>query len=113
MNVNSLWWVILLCGAGTFLLRLLPMRWQQRNGDADLQPRLRGALQALGPAAIGALLVVSLWPQLQAGLTSPLPVLRLTAGVAAILLTRKVAGGVAIPTLAGVLAYGICAWLTA
>ena len=64
-HADSLWWVILLCGAGTFLLRLLPMRWMQRSqqGGQTLPPRLMGALQALGPAAIGALLVAALWPQ--------------------------------------------------
>ena len=105
MNASDLWWVVLLCGAGTFLIRLWPMRWHQGRGDEAMQPWLRGALQALGPAAIGSLLVASLWSQWQWG--QPVwQLARVLLGLLAIVLARRVAGGVALPTLAGILAYG-------
>ncbi len=107
----DLWWVILVCGAGTFLLRLLPMRWLQRSqqGGRTLSPRLMGALQALGPAAIGALLVAALWPQWSWG--EPFwQLARLLLAIAAILLARRLAGGIAMPTLVGVLAFGLLSW---
>ena len=88
-HADSLWWVILLCGAGTFLLRLLPMRWMQRSqqGGQTPPPRLMGALQALGPAAIGALLVAALWPHWSWG--EPLwQVARLLLAISAMLLAR-------------------------
>ena len=43
MNASDLWWVVLLCGAGTFLIRLWPMRWHQGRGDEAMQPCLRDA----------------------------------------------------------------------
>lgn len=105
MNHANLWWIIFLCGLGTFLIRLWPMRWHQGRGDADMQPWLRGALQALGPAAIGALLVASLWSQWQWG-QPLLPLARVLLALAAIVLARRLTGGVAVPTLAGILVYG-------
>ena len=105
MNASGLWWVVLLCGLGTFFLRLWPMRWHQGRGDEAMQPWLRGALQALGPAAIGALLVASLWSQWRWGQPA-WPLMRVVLSLLAIVLARRVAGGVALPTLAGILAYG-------
>ena len=105
MNASGLWWVVLLCGLGTFFLRLWPMRWHQGRGDEAMQPWLRGALQALGPAAIGALLVASLWSQWRWGQPA-WPLMRVVLSLLGIVLVRRVAGGVALPTLAGVLVYG-------
>lgn len=47
------------CGLGTFLLRYLPLR--QRMTGGRRHPLWNGFLQAVGPAAITALVVVSLW----------------------------------------------------
>lgn len=111
MNPNDIWWVILLCGVGTFLIRLWPMRWQQKQGDQAMPVWLKGALQALGPAAIGALIVASLMPSVLA--PAPwVPLLRVGVGILAIVIARWRVGGVALPTLAGVVMYGVCAWLT-
>ena len=110
MSESTLIWVVLASGLGTLALRLWPMLWHQKSGANHLRPGLRHALAALGPAAIGALIVASLWPQL--AVAQPLlPGLRLLAALAAIALTRKLAGGVAVPTLAGVLVFGALQYL--
>ena len=111
MNSDHYWWMILLCGLGTFVIRLWPMRWQQQQGDRGMPAWLRGALQALGPAAIGSLLIVSLLPSLLSGEIFT-PLLRIIMGIAAIIMARKWIGGVAVPTLVGVLVYGLIAYLT-
>lgn len=60
--MNELQAIGLLAGAGlgTYLLRYLPMRWYVVMQSAFKRPNLRVVLAALGPAAIVALLVVSL-----------------------------------------------------
>lgn len=99
--------IVLLCGAGTFLLRFLPM-WQTRrkSGTSVLPGRLHHLLQGIGPAAITALLVVSLWPSfvtnyhLDTALGTGLALL-------SILVIKRLSGGIAAPTLAGAIIYGL------
>ena len=99
--------IVLLCGAGTFLLRFLPM-WQTRrkSGTPVLPGRLHHLLQGIGPAAITALLVVSLWPSL---VTNFHPKTALGTGLAllSILVIKRLSGGIAAPTLAGAIIYGL------
>lgn len=84
------------------------MLWHSKGG-AGLSPGLRRALAALGPAAIGALIVL-LWPQV--AVVQPLvPTLRILAAIAAIVLVRRCTGGTALPTLAGVLVFGLPQYL--
>jgi len=53
--------------------------------------------------------VAALWPQWSWG--EPLwQVARLLLAISAMLLARRIAGGVAMPTLAGVLAFGLLSW---
>lgn len=112
LQQSHVFWVALACAIGTFALRLCPLLWHSKGGAEALPPRLRRALAALGPTAIGALIVSSLWPQV--AVAQPLiPALRLLASIAAILLVRKVVGGTALPTLAGVFVYGLLQYLAA
>lgn len=104
-------WVIALSGAGTFLIRLLPMIWQQKaSGSARISGRMRRALDAVGPSAIVALLVVSF-----AGLIAPQALaqtsLPLVAGLLGVMLGKWLLGSIAWATLAGVAAYGAALWV--
>lgn len=105
--------IVVLCGAGTFLLRLLPI-WQARRRPraSAASGRLRAFLQGIGPAAITALLVVSLWPALK----SNEPTLRAMITVLALAIIyaiKRWRGGIAGPTLAGAFVYGILMHLLA
>lgn len=99
--------IILLSGVGTFLLRFLPI-WQARRkaaGTASTSARLRAFLQGVGPAAMTALLVVSLWPMLQANTHAAQSLVTLIA-LTVITLTKRWLSGIALPTLTGALTYG-------
>lgn len=111
MTTSTLLLVIVLSGAGTFLIRLLPMLWQEKEvKNAGSRGRLRGALNAIGPSAIIALLVVSFW-----GMVGQQPssrtVLPIVFGLLGVLLGRRLLGGIAWATLSGVLAYGAILWV--
>ena len=98
--------IILLSGAGTFLLRLLPIWQSRRKPHATLSSgRLRAFLQGIGPAAMTALLVVSLWPLMREGAPSGQSLVTLMALVV-IFLVKRWLSGIALPTLAGALVYG-------
>ncbi|WP_077530014.1 AzlD domain-containing protein [Vreelandella utahensis] len=96
---------ILLAGLITFLLRWLPFRYQ---GDErkPLPPTLQKVLLAIGPAAIAALLTVSLVPMVS---TSPLGTkgLGACAALLSIALYKRYFGGIALPTLLGALVFGV------
>ncbi|SDV47747.1 AzlD domain-containing protein [Chitinasiproducens palmae] len=112
------WFLVLLVGIGTFLLRLLPflLRGQPERRQPGWLLRLG---RGLGPAALLALLCASLYPGFMpaggAGATTwqawgrhALPHLAgIAAACAAIVVVRRVARGIALPTLAGALAYGV------
>lgn len=113
MNTSTLLWVIALSGAGTFLIRYLPMAWQEKGkGKGWGQGRMRRALDAIGPSAIVALLVVSFSELVspQALTQTGLPVI---AGLLGVLLGSRLLGSIAWATLAGVAAYGLALWLLA
>ena len=101
----TLLWVILACSAGTLALRLLPMLWHKKIGSDALSPSTHRALAALGPSAIGALVLTTLWPQVTVAAPA-LPALRLLLALATIALTRKLVGGIAVPTLVGIVVFG-------
>lgn len=101
-------WAVFLCGLGTFLLRWAPL-WRARRHaqSAGAAGGMRKLLIGVGPAAIAALFVVSarglFAEDAQAG---KMVIVALALGVTAA--TRRVCrGGVAVPTLAGALAYGV------
>lgn len=99
--------IIILCGVGTFLLRLLPI-WQARRAvtTTHSSKRVQRLLQGIGPAAIMALLVISLWPMLVTDFQIARGLSALVALVVIALLKRW-RGGIALPTLAGALGYGV------
>lgn len=98
--------IVALCGAGTFLLRLLPI-WQTRRRPrtSATSGRLHAFLQGIGPAAITALLVVSLWPALKSSEPAVQTMVTVMA-LAVIYAIKRWRGGIAGPTLAGALVYG-------
>ena len=101
--------IIVLAGLGTYLLRLGPMLGAHRL--ARLGPRAQAALAALGPAAIAALLATSIGPQAISG--DPAQTEPLILALGAIIGARQVFGGIAAPTLAGVLGYALClTWMS-
>lgn len=110
--MSEILWIIFGCGIGTFLLRWLPLwraRYRQRSGrTAEV---LQQWLAGVGPAAIAALLVVSTWGLFIADA-------RLVRGMMVVMALGCTAaarwvcgGGVAVPTLAGALAYGVLSYL--
>lgn len=110
--MNS-WLIVILAGLGTFLLRYLPLRKvaQRPASSKPRSARSQAFLQAIGPAAITSLLVVSLWP-----LWTEPPASRALAivlALASIVITRRFTRDIAIPTLVGATVYGVLvAWLT-
>ncbi|MGV8892485.1 MAG: AzlD domain-containing protein [Burkholderiaceae bacterium] len=99
--------IVLLCGVGTFLLRFLPM-WQARwkpSASTSSGPLYR-LFQGIGPAAITALLVVSLWPTLVTNF-HPASALGTCLALLVILIIKRLRGGIAAPTLAGAIIYGL------
>jgi branched-subunit amino acid transport protein AzlD len=99
--------IILLCGAGTFLLRFLPI-WQTRRAvaTAHSSKRVQRLLQGIGPAAIMALLIISLWPTLVTDFHLAKAISALVA-LMLIAVLKRARGGIALPTLGGALGYGI------
>ncbi len=98
-------WIIILCGAGTFLLRFLPI-WQHRRKASTraTSGALHRFLQGIGPAAITALLAVSLWPMLTISMGRGLATV---AALIVIVLVKRKIGGIAVPTLTGAVIYGL------
>lgn len=106
-------WMIALCGAGTFLLRWLPLwRARRRRGAHDGAEGVQGWLAGVGPAAIAALLVAAVWSVLGAEVRSP-RVLTAVVAFGCVVGVRWIrGGGVAVPTLVGAVVYGVlCYWL--
>lgn len=96
--------LILLAGAGTFLMRFVPL--VTGSGLSQRPSRLTLMLSALGLTAITALIVLSLFglwqPQQPVGST-----LRLVAGTASVLVALRMSGHVGVATLVGAVVYGL------
>lgn len=105
-------WIAVTCGLATFLLRLVPL-WQARrqtSDDAGLAARQR-RLAGIGLAAITALLAISLWTPLA---QDPRWTCAAAEAIAllVVFVVKHSQGGIAVPTLAGALAYGVVSqWL--
>lgn len=111
MTGSTLVLVIVAAGAATLLIRLLPMLWQQKGAKKSRsRPLLRNVLEAIGPAAIVALLSVSLWGMVAAQ-PSTEGILPVIMGLLGVLVGKKTLGSIASATLGGVLAYGTTLWL--
>lgn len=107
MQTSTLIWVIAVSGVGTYLIRLLPMLWQDKSDNSSARrANWRYALDAVGPSAIVALLVVSFWDMLSPApsLDACLPIL---AGLTGVWLGKACLKTIAWATLSGVLAYGL------
>lgn len=102
------WIIIVLCGVGTLMLRWWPTSHAR---DADALRRHGGAarrwLMGIGPAAIASLLVVAAWHNLSVdvGIYRGMAIVLALAVVAVVHRLRR--GGVAIPTFAGAIVYGV------
>lgn len=99
---------VLLAGAGTYLIRYLPMRGHRPSDrPAGIAARF---LAAVGPASVAALLALSLLP-----LGGPAvgwgPRLAVAAGLAAVWALHRATGNIALATLGGAAAYGMAAAL--
>ncbi len=111
MTSSTLVLLTVAAGAGTFLIRLLPMLWHTKGmGKGRSRPLLRHALEAIGPSAIVALLAVSLWEMV---LARPVPSagLPIVVGLLGVLAGKKALGSIAWATLGGVAAYGATLWV--
>jgi len=140
--------VVIACGAGTFLLRFLPI-WRMRRRarapdlDADAQsiqarnqtqvrhgcscvqrffvalsatplgPLFRGVKQfqrnffaGIGPSALTALLLVSLWPFFRDGGHVP-RLVSATVALIVLYVAKRMTRGLAVPTLLGAAVYGM------
>lgn len=115
MNLTQWQVVILLVGAGlgTYLLRYLPMRWYVLLRSAFEKPLLRAALTALGPAAIVALLIVSLkgLVRMEQAWQSQQDLFRIVIALATIALSRKLYKNTIVATFIGVVVYGVIMWI--
>lgn len=93
------------CGLGTFLLRYLPLLRRVTTGRRHAA--WNGFLQAVGPAAITALVVVSLWGMVSFQIASP-KTLAVTIGVFGTVLAHWLTGkNLVLTVLGGTLAYGV------
>lgn len=114
MKTSTLLWVVLFSGLGTFLIRLIPMIWQERGAiTTSRNGRLRRGLDAIGPAAIVALLVVSIWGLVDVRTEAVASVVPVVAGVLGVVAGKTWLKTIAWGTLAGVLAYGATVWALA
>lgn len=105
--MRGMLWIVALCGVGTFLLRWLPLwRARHRRQSGQANATLQKWLEGVGPAAIAALLVVSVWGEIVTDIRAgriAMVVLALGCIAAARWFCR---GGIVVPTLAGAVAYG-------
>lgn len=110
MNVTTLAWVTFAGGMATFGIRLLPMLVSERLQDQSFPSRLRRFLRALGPAAIAAMLALSVMDLLPTD-RLPTTVPAVAAGLAAVWLIHWWSGNAAWATLTGTITYGVVAAL--
>ena len=98
---------VIVIGVGTWLLRFLPMagtRIFSRMPEKSFRYKM---LLSLGPAAIAALVTVSLSSLLKAHDFSLLEIFSLAAGVVAVAAVQRLTDNLALSTLTPALAYGV------
>jgi len=111
--------VVIACGIGTFLLRFLPI-WRARrrvHAPHARRPshdhnRMQRFFAGIGPAALTALLIVSLWPFFRDVSHAPR---WMSASIALVVIVaaKRLTRGLAVPTLLGAAVYGaLMHWLT-
>lgn len=96
---------ILTCGAGTLLLRLIPL-WKQPHSHANHTGFVNRLYGGVGAAAVTSLLVAVLWPMipLSGELQRLVP---MAGGILATWGGQRMFGGIALPALFGAATYGI------
>lgn len=105
--MSEMIWTVALCGLCTFLLRWFPF-FRSRQGAQSLNASsaLNVWLRGVGPAAISALLVVSLIG-VQSAEPIDLHVFRIGVALVCVAVVHRIArGGISLPTLSGALVYG-------
>jgi branched-subunit amino acid transport protein AzlD len=111
LNVDAEIVSIVVCGVGTFLLRLIPL-WKEPHTttDSSLQKGFIHQLSnAIGPAAVTSLLVAMLWPIVSTGELQR--AVMMLQGMLATWAVQRLWGGIALPTLCGATVYGALAAL--
>jgi len=105
--VSEMICIIMLCGVGTFLLRWLPFFRARRSAQSGRGSEIaRAWLSGVGPAAVAALLVISLIDSI-GGQPDAHRLLTVCVALACVAFVHRVAlGGIALPTLSGALVYG-------
>jgi len=126
--------VVIACGVGTFLLRFLPI-WRARNRARSRRPSrsplelnharrvawmaiplrrsLRGVkdfqrkfFAGIGPAALTALLLVSLWPFFRDVSHAP-RLISAAVALIVVVVVKRLTRSLAAPTLVGAAVYGV------
>ncbi len=95
---------IVVCGAGTFLLRLIPL-WRASSSHTLEKGFFRQLSNAIGPAAVTSLLVAMLWPIISVGEFQRS--VMMLQGMLATWAVHRLWGGIALPTLCGATVYGM------
>lgn len=112
MSLDALLIVAGLGGMATYLTRFLPMVAAERLKGGRLRPSGRRFLLALGPAAIAAMLALSL-ADLLAPVRSSGSMPAVLAGTALVFLIHRLTRNPAWATLAGAFAYAVTITLAA
>lgn len=104
--MNDAVWLIIAAGLGTFLLRFIPLQRAQKDASKRTDSRWwEPFFVSIGPAAIAALLVASLVPELLNGTSRH--AMAVAAGLCAVVAVKRELGGFAVATLVGALTYGL------
>ncbi len=107
-----IWIIVLSCGCGTFLFRMLPMKFNINEKLKNGSRSLHQVLMAIGPAAICSFLITSVWPEFQSN--PPLAsAIVLLLSFTTIAVTKKLTGGIVFPMCCGVIIYGLLHALSA
>lgn len=106
--LSTLHLTILLAGIVTFLLRWLPVMHHSAP-RRNLPGSVRQLLAAIGPAALAALLTISLFPMLFDSPFAPQG-WNIYVSLLVIILCKNFFSGIAIPTVLGTFFYGICTY---
>lgn len=112
MSTFQLLIIAVLSGAGTFLVRFLPLILTKKQKSTSTYSRLlHQALAAIGPSAIVALLVVSVAAELSPTQFSETAT-PIIFGLFGVWIGRKLSkGNVAVATLSGVGAYAVATYM--
>lgn len=111
MTNLELFWIVLIGGGGTFLLRFMPFLWQSRLTKTTTTQRTSlswpSILTAIGPAAIVALLVLAVYDSIDTTLALWPQFIEWLMGALGVMIGRRLSkGNLAGGVIGGVFAYG-------